>query len=128
VERLSDEFQKMQVMHGRQDMGAVGALLASRSDQTAGLETLKHCVQQQMLRLASDKAGPEFGQHTEVEPGIGQFEAQGVLPVDPRTDSVGGLPITEVLEELEDRDQTNRHGARAGCPRLESNRRKSSSW
>jgi hypothetical protein len=42
----------------------------------------------------------------EVEPGISQFEPQRVLPVDSRTDSIGGLPITEVLEELEDRDQS----------------------
>ena len=116
AQRLGDEFQKMQVMHGPQHMRAVGALLAARLDQTAGLEPLEHGVQQQMLRLAGDKAGPELGEHAEVEPGISQLEPQRVLPVDPGPDSVGGLPIAEVLEELEDRDQSQPPRRKGGLP------------
>ena len=95
----------MQVTHGAQHMRAVGALLAARLDQAARLETLEHGVQQQVLRLAGDKAGAELGQHAEVEPGIGELKPECVLPVDPGTHGVGGLPIAEMLEELEDRDQ-----------------------
>src|SRR5829696_7768393 len=69
-----------------------------------------------MLRLAGDKAGPKFGEHAEVEPGISQFEPQGVLPVDPGPDSVSGLSIAEVLEELEDRDQSQPPRRKGGLP------------
>src|SRR5215213_1523283 len=116
AQRLSDEFQKMEVMHGSQHMRAVGALLAARFDQTASLELLEHGVQQQMLCLAGDKAGPELGEHAEVEPGISQLEPQGVLPVDPGPDSVSGLPVAEVLEELEDRDQSQPPRRKGGLP------------
>jgi hypothetical protein len=32
-----------------------------------------------------------------IKPGIGQLQAQGVLPVDPGRDRLRGLPIREVL-------------------------------
>ena len=95
----------MQVAHGGQHVGAVGALLAARLDQAAGLEALEHRVQQQVLRLAGDEAGAELGQHAEVEAGVGQLEPERILPVDPGAHGVGRLPVAEVLEELEDRDQ-----------------------
>jgi hypothetical protein len=55
-------------------MRAVRTLLATRPDQAARLEVLQHPVQQQMLRLARDKAGAELRQHAEVETRVGQFE------------------------------------------------------
>ena len=48
---------------------------------------------------------PELGQHAEVEAGVGQLEPERILPVDPGAHRVGRLPVAEVLEELEDRDQ-----------------------
>jgi hypothetical protein len=35
TQRLGDQFQEMQVVHRRQHVGAVGALLATRPDQAA---------------------------------------------------------------------------------------------
>ena len=92
-------------MHGGQHVRAVGALLAPRLDQATRLEALEHAVQQQVLRLPGHQAGAELGQHAEVEAGVGQLEPERVLPVDPGAHGVGGLPVAEVLEELEDRDQ-----------------------
>ena len=46
TQRLGHQFEQMQVVHGSQHVCAVGALLAARLDQTAGLETLQHRVQQ----------------------------------------------------------------------------------
>jgi hypothetical protein len=40
-----------------------------------------------------------------VEAGVGQLEPERVLPVDAGTHGVGGLPIAQVLEELENGDQ-----------------------
>ena len=36
-----------------------------------------------------------------VEAGVGQFQAEGVLPVDATTDGISGLTIGEALDELE---------------------------
>jgi hypothetical protein len=36
-----------------------------------------------------------------VEPGIGQFQSQGVFPVDAAADSLGGLAVREALNVLE---------------------------
>ena len=92
-------------MHGGQHVGAVGALLAARLDQATCLEALEHPIRHQVLRPAPNETGTEFGEHAEMEAGIGQLEAERVLPVDAGAYGIGGLPITEVLEELEDRDQ-----------------------
>ena len=43
-------------------------------------------------------------------------EPQGVLPVDPGPDSVSGLSIAEVLEELEERDQSQPPRRKGGLP------------
>ena len=40
-----------------------------------------------------------------VKAGVGQFQAQRVLPVDAGQDGTNGLPVGEVLEELKDGDQ-----------------------
>jgi hypothetical protein len=40
-----------------------------------------------------------------MEARVGQLEAERVLPVDASAYGIGGLPIAEMLEELEDRDQ-----------------------
>ena len=49
-----------------------------------------------------------------MEAGVGQLEPERVLPVDPRAHGVGGLPVAQVLEELEDRDQGQAPWGEAG--------------
>jgi hypothetical protein len=40
-----------------------------------------------------------------IESRISEFQAQGVLPVDPTPYGISGLPIGQILGELQDRDQ-----------------------
>ncbi len=103
-------------MHGAQHVRAVGALLAAGLGQAARLEALQHRVQQQVLSPTCNKTGAELRQHAEVEPGVGQL--QGMLPIDAAANGVGGLPVAELLEELEHRDQRQAQGARPGWPRV----------
>ena len=105
AQRLADQLEEMQVVHGGQHMGAVGPLLAARLDQATGLEALEHPVEQQMLGVAGHQPRPELGQHAEVETRVGQLEPERVLPVDAGAHRVGRLPVAEVLKKLEDRDQ-----------------------
>lgn len=105
AQRLGDQFEKMQVMHGGQHVCAVRALFPPRLDQAACLEALQHRIQQQVLRLAGNAARTEFGEHAEVETGVGKLKSKRALPVDAGAHGVGGLPIAEALEELDDCDQ-----------------------
>ena len=77
-------------------MGRVGALLGAGLDQAVVLAGLEHRLQQESLRTAGDEAGAELAQHGEVEAGIGQLQAEGILPVDASADGVGGLAIGAV--------------------------------
>jgi hypothetical protein len=67
-----------------------------------------------VLRPARDEAGAELGENAEVETGVGQLEAEGVFPVDAGAHGVGGLPITEVLQELEHRHKSQPPRGQAG--------------
>ena len=58
AQRLADQLEEMQVVHGGQHMRAVGPLLAARLDQATGLEALEHPVEQQVLRVARPPAAP----------------------------------------------------------------------
>ena len=44
-------------------------------------------------------------QHRVIKSWISQFQAQGVLPIDPTPYGVSSLPIGQILDELQDRDQ-----------------------
>jgi hypothetical protein len=65
----------------------------------------EHRVQQPVLRLPGDEARAELGQHAEVEPRVGELKPECILPIDPGTHGIGRLPVAEMLEELEHRDQ-----------------------
>ena len=58
-----------------------------------------------MLSLAGDKPLAELGKPAEVKAGIGQFEPERILPVDPGAHRICGLAIAQMLKELEHRDQ-----------------------
>ena len=92
-------------MYGGQDVRAVGTLLAACLDQTARPEALQHPIQQQVLGITGDEACPKLGQNAEVEARVGEFEPERVLPVDPGAHGICSLTITQLLGELEDRDE-----------------------
>ena len=105
AKRLGHQFEQVQIVHGGQHVRAVGALLATGPDQATRLEALEHGVQQPVFCPSRDKAGAELGEYAEVKAGVGQIEPERVFPVNPAAHGIGSLAITEVLEELEDRDQ-----------------------
>src|SRR5512143_1303976 len=86
-------------------MSRVGALPAPPSNQSESPAPVQEGVQEQELGLALDQAGTELAQDRVIKAGIGQFQAQGVFPVDAAPDGVGGLAIGEALDVLEHRGQ-----------------------
>ena len=80
------------------------------SDQPEFAASVQEGVQELQFGLAVDQAGAELAEHGVVEAGIGQFQAQGVLPVDAAADGVGGLAVGEALDVLEDGGQGQPRG------------------
>ncbi|WSB27926.1 hypothetical protein OIE49_19705 [Streptomyces sp. NBC_01788] len=86
-------------------MGGVGALLATGPDQALLAADVHEPVEHHPLHAVLHEPGPEAGQHGRVETGIGQFRADRVLPVDRADCHRSGLPVGQVLRELQHRDQ-----------------------
>ena len=66
------------------------------------------------LGRALDQARAELREDREVEARVGQFEPEGVLPVDPTAHRVGGLAVGEALFELHHGDESEPPGALGG--------------
>ncbi len=83
-------------------MSRVGALPAPCADQAEFAASFQEGVEELQFGLAVDQAGAELAEHGVVEAGIGQFQGEGVLPVDAAADGIGGLAVGEALDVLED--------------------------
>jgi len=109
IERVPHRFahglQPVEEAHRRQHVGGVGALLAARVQQARLLEALQQDLEQQQFGRARQQPGAELREHGVVEPGVGQVQAQEILPVQARAHRVRRLAVGEVLGVLEDRDQ-----------------------
>ena len=74
-----------------------------------------------------EKARAELAQNRVVEAEVGQFQAQQILPVDPRADRVGGMPVGQPLHELQERREREPDGRLSGPPRAGNRSAKSQS-
>jgi hypothetical protein len=95
-------------------VGRVGALPAARLEQVEVTKPVQEEVQEQLFGLASDQTGAELTQDGRIEAGIGQFQSQGVLPVDARADGLDGLAVRQALDVLEDGGQGEACGGESG--------------
>ena len=64
--------------------------------------------------MTVDQPGSEFAEHRVIKAGVGQFQAQRVLPVDAGQDGMNGLTVGEILKELKDGDQREFPGCDGG--------------
>lgn len=101
---LSHQLQAGQLSDIRQDRRRVGPLFALRLEVTSFPESLQHPIQEALFGLTAEQPGPELGQDAVIEARVGELQAEGILPVDAAAYRVGGLPIGEVLHELENGD------------------------
>jgi hypothetical protein len=86
-------------------VGRVGPLPAARLEQATGLARLEQPAEQPLLGATTDQPRAELAQHRVVEAGVGELEAQEVLPVDARPHRFGRPPVGQVLAELQEGDQ-----------------------
>jgi len=78
-------------------MCRIAALLATGLEPSPLLADLQKPVEQQCLLLTVYQTSTKFGQHGEIETGIGQFQAQCILPVNALADGIGGLPVSQTF-------------------------------
>jgi hypothetical protein len=100
---LTDGLDAVQPPHAGDHVGGVGALPPARLDQPGILQPLKHQTQHCIRPPTLDQAGTKLRQRRVIEAGGLQLQAQGVLPGDPVRDRLGGLPVGQVVPELQDR-------------------------
>ncbi|WUL10054.1 hypothetical protein OHT74_40990 [Streptomyces sp. NBC_00354] len=101
-------------------MGGIGALLAPGADQSGLEAVVDQPVEDHPLQAMLDDPGAELAQHGEVEAGIGQLPPQRVLPRQAVPHRFRGLPVCQVLGELQDGDQRqHRRGHPRGTPHAE---------
>jgi hypothetical protein len=105
AEGLDDLFQPVKVADRHVDVGRVGALAPALAQQAAFPQTDKHQRQQPFGLAIGDQPRAELGEHRGVEARVTQFKAQRVLPIQPSSHRVGGLPIGEALDELQHEHQ-----------------------
>ena len=102
---LGGAFQAIDGADSGQDMGGIRALAAASFEPTPRATRLQEGLEESFLRAALEQARAELAEHGGIEAGIGEFEAEEVLPVDPGADGVGGRAIGQLLDELEDGHQ-----------------------
>jgi hypothetical protein len=91
-------------------MRGVRALTAPRCEQALRPCQRQQAIQEEGLCCSSDEPATKLTQDGRVEAGVGEGEAEDVLPINPATDGLRGLAIRSAFGTLEDRD----HGEAGG--------------
>ncbi|CAM5411791.1 hypothetical protein SALBM311S_11447 [Streptomyces alboniger] len=102
---LPGEFQTVQVPHRADHMGGIGALLAPGGHQALVLAVFQEPVEDHPFHAVPGQPGAEPAQHARVEARVRQLGPERVLPVDRPHRHRRGLPVGQVLGELQHRDQ-----------------------
>ena len=113
---LTDPLEAVQHPNGRQDVGGVRALAATRFEEAAGSQLGQQGVEQELFRPPGDEPGPELAQHRVIDAGIRPLRAQGLLPVNPAAHGVGRLAIGQAFGKLHHGRQGEAPGRRRRLP------------
>jgi len=108
---LADALQPIDGADAGQDVRGVGALPAAGLQPATFAAALQEEVQQPWFGRAGEEAAAKLTQDGTIEAGVGEFQAEGLLPVDTGTNGLGRLTVGEFLHKLQDRDQ----GEPPGC-------------
>jgi hypothetical protein len=94
-------LQPVQVTDRHTDVGGVGALAPTPLQQATLAQPIKQERQQPLSLAIGEQPRAELGEHRGIEARVTKIEAQRVLPVQPCSHRVGGLPVGEALDELQ---------------------------
>lgn len=118
--RLGDQLQPGQVTHRGQDVGGIGALRGALAHQPGLLETGQREVEETVGAAVFSETIAEVGQHTVVETRIIQFHGHRIFEVDAAAHRLGGLPVRQAEQELQNTDggQLSRRKPRTPVTRI----------
>jgi len=85
-------------------MGRVAPLLAAGFEQTSLAKLFQEQIQQLLLHATGNQPISILAQYRKIEPGILQFQAQQVFPINPTANSIRSLPIRQVFSKLQNGD------------------------
>jgi hypothetical protein len=105
AEGLDDLLKPVKIADRHVDVGRVGALTPALAQQAAFPQPIKQQRQQPLGLAIGEQSRAELGEHRGVKARVRQVKAQRVLPVQPCSHRVGGLPIGEALDELQHQHQ-----------------------
>jgi hypothetical protein len=94
-------LQPVQVTDRHTDVGGVGALAPAPVQQATLAQPIKYERQQPLSLAIGEQPRAELGEHRGIEARVTKVEAQRVLPIQPCSHRVGGLPVGEALDELQ---------------------------
>src|SRR5438034_5404996 len=97
---LTDRLQAAEMANRRDNMSGVGSLPTSSLQKTTLLEQLQHEIEQPLLSSTTYQPAPKFTEDGEVKAWVGKFKTEHVFPVNAGANSVGGLPISKLFNEL----------------------------
>jgi hypothetical protein len=106
IERFPDNFQAIEVSHGRHDMRRISALCAPGLQQTPLDNKPKHLGEETLHGLSCEQPHPKLTQDRKIKPGIGEVQAQCLFPINQPPHRIRSLSVGEVLSKLHDRHQS----------------------
>src|SRR5919199_4110211 len=97
-------------------MGGVGPLPSLCFEHAKLTADFEDPLQQTLRRTAGEQALSELAEHAEVKAGVGQLQAEEVLPIDASPHGLGGLSIAQALAELHEGNEGEPPGWIARLP------------
>jgi hypothetical protein len=78
-------------------MGGIAPRSAACFEPVRGFQPGEEGIQQELFGSPCHQAGAKLRQHRVVEPGIGEFQGQGILPVNTTPDGLCRLAIGQLV-------------------------------
>jgi hypothetical protein len=106
MHRFLHAFEVVETTDGGHHIGGIGSLLAPCLDPAPRFARVQEGIEQALSAVVKEQALTEIVQQGEVESGIAQLQAQGVLPIHASAHGIGALTVGEPFDILHHGDQS----------------------
>jgi hypothetical protein len=106
MHRFLHAFEVVETTDGGYHIGGIRSLFASCLDPAPCFARVQERIEQALSAVVKEQALPKIVQQGEVESGIRQLQAQGILPIHASTHGIGALTVGESFDILHDGDQS----------------------